>query len=85
MQLTVKELLNLTPSSVLSIPTLLGEKYSISPGFLQEAIKPFLVQTTGKDDLERKLEINSGKYMICATKHYSWPKGGGEFIDRSES
>ncbi|KXH51499.1 hypothetical protein CNYM01_07651 [Colletotrichum nymphaeae SA-01] len=76
MKLTIKELLNLTPSTVLSIPTLLGEKYSISPGFLQDALRPFLVQTTGKDDLERKLKINPGKYMICATKHYSWPKGG---------
>lgn len=85
MQLTIKELLNLTPSTVLSIPTLLGEKYSISPGFLQDALRPFLVQTTGKDDLERKLKINPGKYMICATKHYSWPKGGGEFPDHSGS
>ncbi|UQC81238.1 uncharacterized protein CLUP02_06724 [Colletotrichum lupini] len=76
MELSNKELLNLTPSTVLSIPTLLGKKYSISPGFLQDALRPYLVQTTGKDELERKLEINRGKYMICATKHYSWPKGG---------
>ncbi|KAM3426292.1 hypothetical protein NHJ13734_009542 [Beauveria thailandica] len=61
---------------VLSIPTLLGEKYSISPGFLQDALKPYLIQTTGKDELERRFNINQGKYMICATKHYSWPKGG---------
>lgn len=83
LQLTKEELLNLTPSTVLSIPTLLGEKYSISPGFLQNALKPYLVQTTGKDELERKFDINPGKYMICATKHYSWPKGGGEFLHHS--
>ncbi|GAW26288.1 putative L-tyrosine decarboxylase [Rosellinia necatrix] len=76
LKLTKEELLNLTPSTVLSIPTLLGEKYSISPSFLQDALKPYLVQTTGKDELERKFGINPGKYMICATKHYSWPKGG---------
>ncbi|RMJ20189.1 hypothetical protein CDV36_000032 [Fusarium kuroshium] len=76
LKLTKQELLNLTPSTVLSIPTLLGEKYSISPGFLQDALKPYLVQTTGKDKLEREFDIKHGKYMICATKHYSWPKGG---------
>ncbi|KAM3426402.1 hypothetical protein MY4824_009988 [Beauveria thailandica] len=76
LELTKEELLNLTPSRVLSIPTLLGEKYSISPGFLQDALKPYLIQTTGKDELERRFNINQGKYMICATKHYSWPKGG---------
>ncbi|ETS84850.1 hypothetical protein PFICI_02875 [Pestalotiopsis fici W106-1] len=76
LKLTKEELLNLTPSTVLSIPTLLGERYSISSGFLQDALRPYLVQTTGKDDLERKFDINHGKYMICATKHYSWPKGG---------
>ncbi|KAF6824113.1 hypothetical protein CPLU01_11042 [Colletotrichum plurivorum] len=74
--LTKEELLNLTPSTVLSIPTLLHKKYSITPGFLQDALRPYLVQTTGMDELERKFNINPGKYMICATKHYSWPKGG---------
>lgn len=80
LKLTKEELLNLTPYTVLSIPTLLGEKYSISPGFLQDALRPYLIQTTGKDKLERKFDIYYGKYMICATKHYSWPKGGGEFL-----
>ncbi|KAK8121519.1 Pyridoxal-dependent decarboxylase conserved domain [Apiospora kogelbergensis] len=76
LSLTKEELLNLTPSTVLSIPILLGERYSISPGFLQDALRPYLIQTTGKDQLEHRLNINPGKYMICATKHYSWPKGG---------
>lgn len=79
LELTNDELLNLTPSTVLSIPTQLGDEYSITPGFLQDALKPYLIQTTGKDKLERELEIKPGKYLICATKHYSWPKGGGEF------
>ncbi|KAI0437068.1 pyridoxal-dependent decarboxylase domain protein [Xylaria telfairii] len=76
LKLTKEELLNLTPTTVLSLPTLLSEKYSISPGFLQDALRPYLIQTTGKGKLERKFDINDGKYMICATKHYSWPKGG---------
>ncbi|KAF6809813.1 hypothetical protein CMUS01_13598 [Colletotrichum musicola] len=76
LDLTKEELLNLTPPTVLSIPTLLNRNYSITPVFLQEALKPYLVQTTGTDELERRFDINPGKYMICATKHYSWPKGG---------
>ncbi|KAI1360161.1 pyridoxal-dependent decarboxylase domain protein [Xylaria arbuscula] len=76
LKLTKEELLNLTPSTVLSLPTLLGAQYSISPGFLQDALRPYLIQTTGKGKLERKFDIKDGKYMICATKHYSWPKGG---------
>ncbi|KAK4224626.1 pyridoxal phosphate-dependent transferase [Podospora fimiseda] len=74
--LSKDELLNLTPSKILSIPTILGEKYSITPNFLQSALKPFLIQSTGKEKLEKKYDINPGKFMISATKHYSWPKGG---------
>jgi len=80
LKLTDHELLNLKPSTVLEIPTKLNVQYSISPSFLQAALKPYLVQSTGKDVLERHYGIKPGKYMISATKHYSWPKGGGEFF-----
>lgn len=43
LELTKQELLNLTPSTVLSIPTVLGKQYSISPGFLQDALRPYLI------------------------------------------
>lgn len=76
LKLTDHELLNLKPSTVLEIPTKLNVQYSISPSFLQAALKPYLVQSTGKDVLERHYGIKPGKYMISATKHYSWPKGG---------
>jgi hypothetical protein len=79
LELEHKELLNLKPATVLAIPTRLGEEFSITPGFLQKALEPYLIQTTGKDKLERELGIKPGKFMISATKHYSWPKGGGKF------
>ncbi|KAK4168147.1 pyridoxal phosphate-dependent transferase [Cladorrhinum sp. PSN259] len=75
-KLTRDELLNLTPDTILAIPTTLNKNYSISPGFLQEALKPYLAQTTGKDKLEQTFKLHPGKFMISATKHYSWPKGG---------
>jgi hypothetical protein len=84
LELTNDELLNLTPATVLALPTRLGEEYSVTPGFLQDALKPYLIQTTGKDAVEKKFKINPGKFMISATKHYSWPKGGGESLGLSQ-
>ncbi|KAL8393901.1 hypothetical protein RB595_003599 [Gaeumannomyces hyphopodioides] len=76
LKLTKHELLNLTPDTVLGLPTGLADKYSISAAFLQDALKPYLIQTTGKDKLEQLYGIKPGRFMISATKHYSWPKGG---------
>ncbi|KAK3936916.1 L-tyrosine decarboxylase [Diplogelasinospora grovesii] len=59
-ELSTWELLNLTPSTVLELPTRLGEEYS----------------TLGKDCLEKTFGIKPGKFFVSATKHYSWPKGG---------
>ncbi|KAI0381260.1 pyridoxal phosphate-dependent transferase [Hypomontagnella monticulosa] len=71
------ELLNLEPSTVLDIPTRLGKEYSISPTFLQDALKDYSVQTVGPEYLEQYFGIKkSPKFFISTTKHYSWPKGG---------
>ncbi|CAI4215509.1 unnamed protein product [Parascedosporium putredinis] len=75
-QLSVWELLNLKPSTVLELPTRLAAEYFISSTFLQSALNPYLVQTTGKDVLEAKYGIPPGKVLLGATKHYSWPKNG---------
>lgn len=72
------ELLNLKPSTILNIPTLLYKQYGLSPSFLQSALSKYLIQTIGKDVLERKFEIKPAKFFISTTKHYSWPKGGGK-------
>ncbi|KAI1774360.1 pyridoxal phosphate-dependent transferase [Hypoxylon cercidicola] len=75
--LSTWELLNLTPSTVLELPTRLGEAFSISPAFLQDALSKYLVQTVGTGYLEQKFDIKkSPKFFVSATKHYSWPRGG---------
>ena len=78
--LSTWELLNLKPSTVLNIPTQLLDQYGISAVFLAEALKPHLIQTKGKDALEKQFftNINPGRHYITTTKHYSWPKGGGK-------
>lgn len=73
------ELLNLKPSTVLELPTRLTDEYSITAQFLQDALKPYLIQTVGKDYLERCFDVEkTSKFFVSTTKHYSWPKGGGK-------
>ncbi|KAH8099817.1 pyridoxal phosphate-dependent transferase [Cristinia sonorae] len=72
---TTWELLNITPSNILDIPTRLTDQYSITPQFLQDALKPYLAQTLGKDRLEKEYDIGSMAYFASAAMHYSWPKG----------
>lgn len=78
LRLTDWELLNLKPATVLGLPTSLAEKYSISSSFLQAALKPYVIQTTGKDVLEQTYKLKPGRFLIGSAKHYSWPKSGGE-------
>ncbi|KAM0513536.1 hypothetical protein ACHAPE_007800 [Trichoderma viride] len=76
-ELDTWELLNLKPSTVLELSTRLTDEYSITAQFLQDALKPYLIQSVGKDYLERCFGIEkSGKFFVSTTKHYSWPKGG---------
>jgi hypothetical protein len=64
---------------VLELSTRLTEEYSITAQFLQDALKPYLIQSVGKDYLERCFGVEKpGKFFVSTTKHYSWPKGGGE-------
>ncbi|RPB27258.1 PLP-dependent transferase [Terfezia boudieri ATCC MYA-4762] len=76
---TVWELLNLKPSTILDIPDRLFKEYGISQSFLQRAMDPFLIQTLGKDVIEKKMftaeNIQAGQILVGATRHYSWPKG----------
>ena len=81
---TTWELLNITPSDVLNIPTRLSDEYGITPQFLQGALTPYLIQTVGKDYLEHHPEFSASKplasmvYFVSAAMRYSWPKGAGE-------
>ncbi|CAG8514963.1 uncharacterized protein OCT59_017920 [Rhizophagus irregularis] len=70
------ELLNLKPTTILDIPDRLSKEYGMSPDFLQNALNDYIIQTIGKEYLEKKFGIeNPILYFASATMHYSWPKG----------
>ncbi|KAI3231206.1 hypothetical protein DTO012A9_8158 [Penicillium roqueforti] len=71
------ELLNLRSEVILSMGDALYRQYGITSKFLENALTPFSIQTTGKDVLEREFNITKPtKYFLAQTRHYSWPKGG---------
>ncbi|KAK1241162.1 hypothetical protein MKX08_001136 [Trichoderma sp. CBMAI-0020] len=72
--LSAWELMNLPTKAILDIPANLNERFSISSEFLDKELKPYLVQTVGKDYLERKFNLKPGKFFISKTRHYSWDK-----------
>ncbi|KEP50082.1 pyridoxal-dependent decarboxylase domain protein [Rhizoctonia solani 123E] len=74
-QATTWELLNLKPETIFDIPERLQSDYAISAGALSSALGPYLIQTCGKDILEKKFNMKPSKYFVGTTKHYSWPKG----------
>ncbi|KAH8099816.1 pyridoxal phosphate-dependent transferase [Cristinia sonorae] len=71
---TTWELLNITPSNILDIPTRLTNQFGITPQFLQAALKPYLAQTLGKEKLEKEYDVGPMAYFASAAMHYSWPK-----------
>lgn len=73
------ELLNLKVDTVLQIPDRLSVEHGISSKFLQETMKKYGIQSVGLGPLERQYDIDQPiQYMLCSTRHYSWPKSGGE-------
>ncbi|KAJ5623367.1 hypothetical protein N7490_011972 [Penicillium lividum] len=71
------EILNLRSDVILGIGDALHQQYGITSKFLEDALRPFSIQTTGKDVLERDFKITKpSKYFLAQTRHYSWPKGG---------
>lgn len=78
--LTTWELLNLKPHAVLDIPDRLFQELGISNDFLSGVMNEFTIQSTGKDVLEKEFGIDLPcQYMLATSRHYSWPKSGGEF------
>ena len=74
------ELLNLTPDEVVSLLTRIVEEFELSLPAVQAVLNKYLIQTTGKDDLEKCFRIQrQPQYLCSSTTHYSWPKGAGEF------
>ncbi len=74
------ELLNLKVSTVLEIPDRLSIDFGISSTFLQDTMEQYGIQSVGLGPLERQYDIDQPiQYMLSSTRHYSWPKGGGEY------
>ncbi|KAH9024923.1 hypothetical protein EDB85DRAFT_2179872 [Lactarius pseudohatsudake] len=70
------ELLNLAPDEVVSLTTRISETFGLSTPALQVVLNDYLIQTTGKDDLEKYFGIEQPPQYLCPkTTHYSWPKG----------
>ena len=73
------DLLNLTPDEVVSIIGRLSATFGFSAPAIQAMLNSYLIQTTGKDDLEKYFGIQQPPRYLCPkTTHYSWPKGAGE-------
>lgn len=70
------DLLNLTSDEVVSLLTRIAETFGLSSPALQGILNKYLIQTTGREDLEKYFRIqNSPQYLCPNTAHYSWPKG----------
>ena len=73
------DLLNLTPDEVISLTSRISETFGLSALALQEILNQYLIQTTGKDELEKYFGIQQPPRYLCPkTTHYSWPKSAGE-------
>lgn len=64
---------------ILDLPDRLQREYKISSESLQNTMTDYVIQTVGKDALERQFDVKTGKYLIATTKHYSWPKSAGGY------
>ena len=76
--LSTWELLNLKPKTILDIPERLYKQFYIAPEFLNDVIKKYGIQSTGKQVLEKEFDVPDIRYFLSNTKHYSWPKGAGK-------
>ncbi|GES66446.1 pyridoxal-dependent decarboxylase domain protein [Aspergillus terreus] len=73
--LSVWELLNLKPDTVLGLPDALSKEFNITGKYLEGVMQRYNIQTAGKECLERYFGINRPfKIFASSTRHYSWPK-----------
>ena len=78
MELDTWELLNPTPRVILDIPERLHSEFHISASFLDGVMREYGIQSVGKSKLEREYDVRDMVYYLANTRHYSWPKAGGE-------
>ncbi|ETW81515.1 hypothetical protein HETIRDRAFT_319093 [Heterobasidion irregulare TC 32-1] len=70
------DLLNLTPEEVVSLPGRIASQFCLSVQSLQGLMGKYIIQTTGKDDLDAYFGLQRPpQYLASKTIHYSWPKG----------
>ncbi|KAI9435576.1 pyridoxal phosphate-dependent transferase [Lactarius indigo] len=70
------ELLNLAPDEAVSLTARISETFGLSTPALQAVLSNYLIQTTGKDDLEKYFGVEQAPQYLCPrTMHYSWAKG----------
>ncbi|KAF9895355.1 hypothetical protein FE257_000259 [Aspergillus nanangensis] len=74
--LSTWELLNLRVDTILDIPQSLYRQFGITRRILDDALRPYCVQSTGTGALERHFGINKPPQLCLGkTGHYSWEKG----------
>lgn len=77
-ELCTWELLNIKPKDILDIPQRLYDQYHISQKFLEAVVQEYGIQSTSKEALEKKFDLGPMRYFLANSRHYSWPKAGGE-------
>ncbi len=81
---TTWELLNLDPAVVLDLSGRLTTEYGMSTDYVQKVMTDYIIQTVGKDALEKQFGITiPACYYVATTQHYSWPKGAGKLYPSS--
>jgi glutamate/tyrosine decarboxylase-like PLP-dependent enzyme len=76
LELDTWELLNLCIDEILNLADTITTNYKISADDLNNALEPYLLQSTGIVRFDRKYLSTVRRPVILgtATKHYSWPK-----------
>jgi hypothetical protein len=75
------ELLNLRAETVLEIPERVCEEFAVSRGYFSAVMERYSVQTVRREVVEREWGVEKpAQYLLGKTRHYSWPKGGGELL-----
>ena len=79
--LSTWEMLNLKVHTILDIPNRLYREYNVSSAFLGAVMGKYSIQSTSKEPLEQQYNISKPiQYVLSNTRHYSWPKGCGEYL-----
>jgi len=68
------ELMNLKSHTILSFADTLAIEYGISSKYVEYIMNDYIIQTVGKEALEKQYNVKPPVVLISYTNHYSWPK-----------